>query len=208
MASRRRSDEKLSDLLLNQGAGITPASLHYAVCVVNEIDHVIKTLKDTGKFDPSNRYSAKAFVWSIEYNDKAVHDKLVAEGLYLTMPSLVWAVGMQIDTLKYVIAGLREDGKWEPEGDLAAEALNKAFNKQDKRAYGVLLAEGMLWGHRNLYVAVKFETVYGLKLIIKELKKRDLLNNACGDIGEAVILAKSFKDKRKLNLLMKEGISN
>ena len=206
MASCRRSDKRLTDILEKEGAGITPACLNDVVInSVEEVDSVVKTLKYNGRFDPEDKNIARAFVWSIEYKDKSVYDKLISAGLHLTMACLVAAVTSSKEALEFVIHGLKKEDKWIPDSDLALEALNVAYNKQDKSAYNTLMAEGITWKPRNLYVAVLIETVYGLQQVIKEMTNRCLLDSSCEDIDSALSLALSLKDKRKLNLLEKEG---
>ena len=122
------------------------------------------------------------------------------------MPCLIAAVIMTPDTLDYVIAGLKKDSRWKPEDDSALEALNGAFIKQDKTAYDMLLDAGLRWKPRNLYVAIKYETLHGVKVIIKEMRNNGLLLPPFEEISDAISFARSFKDKRKLQLLTTEGI--
>ena len=208
MESCRRSDKRLTAILEKEGARITPACLNDVVLnSVGDIDGVIETLKANNEFDPANKYIARAFVWSIEYKDKSIYTKLISEGLCLTMACLVSAVRSSKEVLVSVISGLKEENKWLPEDNLALEALNAAFIKPDKLAYEILITEGLSWKHRNLYVAVECETVYGLKQIVKHMKNKGLIDANSEDIQCALSLASSLKDKRKIKLLIANGIS-
>ena len=207
MASCRRADQRLTDLFVRQGVGINPACLNMAVVrSQTEINRILNTLKKTGRLDPTNKYIARSFVWAIEYKDKSIYNLFVSEGLYLTMPCLIAAVIMTQDTLEYVIAGLKKESRWKPEDDSALEALNGACIKQDRTAYNMLLEAGLRWKPRNLYVAIKYETLHGVKVIIKEMRNKGLLRSPFGEISDAISLTRSFKDNRKLQLLSKEGI--
>ena len=207
-SSRQRAYQKLTDMLVKHGAGVTTGCLFEVVMETNtaELDKVVKTLKDTGKFDPSDDKLAAAFVRSFDYKDKTIYNKLVSEGLYLTLPCLPSAVLLSIDTLVYAIAGLKRTNRWKPEVDDALVALNNAYLRQDKTAYEILLAEGLRWKPRNLYIAVMRQTLHGLKLIIRELKRRGLLEPPFKDIKDAITLARSLKHDRKTNILISEGL--
>ena len=210
MAACRRTDTVLADFLLSEGAGMSPGCLRYAVVRhVEKVDYVIKSLKSSGELNPDNKEIARAFVWSIEYKDKTMYNKLVEAGLVLSIACLVPAVEYFYcsATLEHVISGLKETKRWDPEHDLASEALNLANKRQDKSAYNRLISEGVTWKPRNLYVAVQFETVYGLKQVIKQLKDRNLLHFSNEEIRNAVSQAMVMKDKRKYSLLKDFGLA-
>ena len=208
MASCKRADQRLTEMLASQGAGINPACLNMAVAKHQlQLNHVMNTLKEQGRLDPSNKHIANAFIWSFDFKDKTINDMFVSEGLYLTMSGLpAAATMMSTDTLENVIDGLKKADRWNPDDDSALEALNGAIIKQDKTAYDMLLDAGLTMKPRSLKVAVEYETVHGVKLIIKEMGKLGLLKPLLEDINDAVLLARSYKDQRKFQLLRNEGI--
>ena len=208
MASCKRADQKLTDMLCKQGVDVNPAYLSIAVSLhQTNIQSVMNTLKENGRLDPTNRYIARAFAWSVAYRDKTIYDIFVSEGLYLTLPALVTAVTrMSTDTVEKVIDGLKKERRWHIEDDSALEALNGACIKEDKTAHDMLLSAGMRMKPRNLYVAIKYETVHGVKLIIREMRKLGLLGPSFEEVSDAVSLPRSFKDQNKFQLLKSEGI--
>ena len=207
MSSRRRADQKLTDVLVKHGAGITPYCLSEHETNTIELDQVVKTLKDTGRFDPSDARFASALVRSIEYKDKTIYNKLVSEGLYLTLPCLSDAVVSTIDTLQFVITDLKKENRWKAEDDEALHALHRAFLREDKAAYEMLLAEGLSWKTGNLYVAVVYETLHDLKFIIREMKRRGLLDADDDYVLHALKIAFLLEDKAKYEMLLAEGLS-
>ena len=206
MAARKRPDATLRNFLEKEGAGITPACLNYAVIrYTDQVDFVMQTLKAADKFKLSNKYIARAFVWSMECADKTVYSKLVQEGLHLSMACLVYAVErfISIPTLENIISCLKSEKMWNANDDFALEALSVANKRQDKTAYDKLILEGITWRPRSLYVAVESETVYGLRQVINQLRERNILDGANEDVQSAMSLANTLKDKRK-HLLLKE----
>ena len=208
MASCKRADRSLTDMLISQGAEVNPACLVMTVVRhQTKLYPVLKTLKEQGRLDPTNRYIARAFVRSIDYKDKSIYKLFVSEGLYVAMPGLAAAVKMMsTDTLENVIDGLKKADRWDPEDDSALEALNGAIIKQDRTAYNILLDAGLTMKPGNLKVAIEYETVHDTKLIINEMRKLGLLEPLLEEINNAVSLARSFKDQRKFQLLKSEGV--
>ena len=209
MAAHKRADKVLIGVLSEEGAEMSPGCLRYAVVRhVDKVDHVIKYLKDSGKLNPHNKEIARAFVWSIEYTDKTMFNKLANAGLFLTMACLVPAVEYFYcsSTLDYIVSGLKTEQKWDPDHDFALEALNLANKRQGKSAYDKIVAEGIKWKERNLYVAMKFETVYGLRCVLRQLKEHKLLDKSNNEILAAVSLAVKMKDGRKYQLLKSYGL--
>ena len=208
MASCKRADHKLTELLVSEGATVNPACLVMTVVRHHsDIKQVLTTLKDHGQLDPANRYIARAFVRSIDYNDKGIYDLFVSEGLYVTMPGLPAAVKMMtINTVEKVIDDLKKSDRWNPDDESALEALNGACIKQDKTTFDMLINAGLKMKPKNLVVAIEYETVHEVKLIIAEMRKLGLLNPPFEDVKDAVSLARSLKDQRKLKLLISEGI--
>ena len=208
--SRRRADQKLTDVLVKHGAGTNPALVD-AVMKTNmaELDQVLKTLKDTGRFDPSDADFAGAFVVSVEYKDKTIYNKLVSEGLYLILPCLIYAASSfsTIDTLQFVITGLKKENRWKADSDYVLHALNIAFLREDKAAYEMLLAKGLSWKTSNLYDAVRCETLHGLELIIREMKRRELFDADDDDVLLALNIAFLEEDKAAYEMLLAEGLS-
>ena len=208
MASCKRADERLTEMLISHGACVNPACLNMAVAKHQlQLNHVISTLKEQGRLDPSNKHVANALVWALDFKDKTIYDLLVSNGLYLTMRGLPAAVTMMsTDTLENVIDGLKRANRLDPEDNSAFEALNGAIIKQDQTAYDMLLDVGLRMKQNNLKVAIEHETVHGVKLIMREMRKLGLLELLHEEIHNAVALAKSFKDQRKFQLLKNEGL--
>ena len=204
MAACRRADTALEEALVREGAGMSQGCLRYAVVRhVDKVDAVIQSLKHSGKLNSEDKEIARALVWAIEYKNKTTYNKLVEAGLLLTMACIVPAVEYFYctATLDHVISGLKELKRWNPEHDLALEALNISNKRQNKSAYTKLISEGVKWKQRNLPIAVQFETVYGLRQVITQLKVRNLLDLKNEEIVSAVSLAMAMKDDRKLELL-------
>ena len=81
MASCRRGDQRLTDLFVREGVGINPACLNMAAFrSPTETNRVLDILKETGRLDPTNKYIARSFVWSIENKDKSIYSLFVSEG--------------------------------------------------------------------------------------------------------------------------------
>ena len=204
MAARKRPDTALQDILEKEGAKITPACLNYAVIrYADQVDFVITALKAAGKFDLSNKYIGRAFVWSMECNNSLGYDRLKAEGVQINMPCLPYAAERFISppTLERVIHDLKQEKIWNPEDDFALEALCVASKRQDKTVYKRLCAEGIVWRPRSLYVAIQNDTVYGVNQVMKHLKDQGMLDFTNKDIEEAIVLSKNMKDKRKYHLM-------
>ena len=209
MAACKRPDTTLKTVLESEGAAITPPCLNYAVIrYPDQVDFIIRSLKAAGKFNPSNKYIARAFVWSLECADKKIYNQLIQEGVELSMACLASAVErfISLPTLENVIAGLKVEKKWNINDDFALEALCVANKRPDKAAYMRLISEGINWNPRSLYIAVECETVYGLKQVIKQLKDKSVLEVSNVDIQAAVSLASSLKDSRKYRVLKELGL--
>ena len=208
MAALKRPDTTLKIILENEGAKINPACLNYVVIrYADEVDSVIQTLKDKSGLLSSNKYIARALVLAMESRDKTVYEQLIQEGIQLSMACLVYAVErfISVSTLENVIAGLKDEKNWASADDCALEALCVANKRQDKTAYLKLLSEGVTWRPRSLYIAVKCETVYGLKRVIKQLRENDILDGSDKDTEEAMALAMRMTDKRKYSVLKESG---
>ena len=207
MAACKRNDKHLKQLLSNAGVSMSPGCLSYAVVRnIDKVDHVIEALKMTFQFDSDDRNIARAFVWSVEYRDNLIYDKLVQAGVCVSMACLVSAVDnfFSSATLDKIIQELKDTDKWLPGDDFALEALNIANKRQDKAAYAKLIDEGVQWTARNLLIAVKFETIYGFEKVIIQLKRNKLLDCTSHDITSAISLAGTLQDKRKWNLMQKQ----
>lgn len=210
MVACRRSDKSLRDLLIKEGVSLSSGCLTYAlVRFVDEVEYVFETLKRNKLLDPSDNSIARALVWAVEYKNKAIEDKLNAEGVILNMACLVSAVepSFYMSTLETVISGIKRNNKWEPDCDDALQTLNVAVKRYDESVHQKLIYEGLKWKTRNLYVAVQHETVWGLKQVIKQMKTMKLIDPHHEEIKTAVQLAKSFKDKRKFKLLREEELA-
>ena len=204
MAARKRPDTALRDILENEGATITPACLNYAVIrYADQVEYVIETLKTAGKFDLSNKYIARAFVWSMECTNSIGYDRLKTEGVHISMACLPYAAERFISppTLEKVIGGLKEEKRWNPDDDFALEALCVASKRQDKSVYKRLCAAGIGWKLRSLYVAVQNDTSYGVLHVVKHLREEGIVDLQNKDIQDAIALARCMKDKTKYNIL-------
>ena len=111
-----------------------------------------------------------------------------------------------IHRLKLIIREMKRRELFDADDNDVLLALNIAFLKEDKAAYEMLLAEGLSWKTRNLYVAVKWQPIHRLELIIREMKRIGFLKPPYEDIKDAISLARSFKNKGKINLLISEGL--
>ena len=206
MAACKRPETALQDILEHEGANITPACLNYAVIrYADQVDFVIDTLKAKGKFDLTNTYIARAFVLSMDCQNSLGYDRLKEEGVHINMSCLPYAAERFISpqTLEKIIVGLKEEKIFNPEDDFALEALCVASKRQDNAVYKRLCSEGIAWLPRSLYVAIKSDTVYGVKHVMKHLKDQGMLDFKNKDIKEAVTLSKNMKDKRKYDLMRK-----
>ena len=204
MAAINRPDRALQDILENEGVSINPACLNYALIrYVDQVDFVIDTLKAAGKFDLSNKYIGRAFVWSMECHDSFGYDRLKEEGIHINMSCLPYAAERFISppTLEKVIGGLKEENIWNPEDDFAHEALCVASKRQDNTVFKRLCAEGIVWRPRSLYMAIQNDTVYCVKQVMKHLKDHDMLDIQYKDVQDAIALAKNMTDKRKYDLV-------
>lgn len=204
MAARKRPDKSLLTVLESEGSGITPACLNYAVIrYADQLEFIIQSLKTAKTFDLSDKYIARAFVWSIECPDKLVYHRLLVEGVRISMACLVYAVErfISLPTLDRVIEDLQKDEKWNTEDDYALEALCIASKRQDRRGYEKLLREGISWKSRSLYVAVQCVSVYGVKHVIERMKEHRVLDKNHEHIRNAVASAKAMKDQRKYVIL-------
>ena len=204
MAARKRPDVDLLTILENEGTAITPACLNYAVIrYADEVDTVIDTLKAIGKFDLTNKYIARAFVWSMDCYECLGYDRLREEGVDINKSCLPYAAEWFTSppTLEKIIGGLTEKQILNPEDDCALEALCVASKRHDQTVYKRLCDEGIFWLPRSLSVAVKCDTAYGVKQVMKQLKDHDMLDVKNKDIQDAVALAKNMKDTRKYDLM-------
>ena len=209
MVACRRSDKSLKELLSREGVGMTSACLNYAVVkYTDELDHVFDTLKRNNSLDPYDKNIARALVWVIQNKNKAIEDKLQTEKITLNMACLISAVQpfAYMSTLETVICGIKRNKEWNPDSDDALQALNFSVKRNDQSVHQKLIEEGLKWKERNLYLAVQYETVWGLKQVIKHMKTMTLIKPEHEDIKAAVSLAASFKDKRKFNLLKEEVV--
>ena len=209
IAACERPDKNLRELFTKEGVGISPGCLPYVIKWFRwKIVMVIKTLKHLGQLDPRNKFIATAYVWAIQYEDEFIIQKLKNEGLYVTMACVFAAAEPRFTavTLKGVVNALKTEKRWNPSHDFALRALNLANKRQDKAAYNRLLHAGVRWLPRNLYLAVQFETLHGLKQAITQLKSRSLIRTE--DVSNALSLAVTLKDHRKIILLKEAGLTD
>ena len=209
MVACERSDKSLKELLSREGVGLTSASLNYVVVeYTDDRDDVFDTLKKNKSLNPFDLNIARALVWATQNKNRSIVDKLHSENITLNMASLVSAVDpfFYMSTLEMVIHGIKRNNKWNPNTDYALHALNDAVRRNDPSVHQKLIEEGLKWKERNLYLAVQKGTVWGLKQVIKHMKTMKLIKPEHEDIKAAIILADSFKDKRKFRLLNEEVV--
>ena len=190
-------------LLEEFGARICPSCLPAVIRNKNIplFKQVLQELKKRGELDQSNKFIAYALILAKKLNLKEMSDRLINEGLTCNMAALPYAVGEDLLDIDIVVNELKTESKWEPNSDLALEALNRAYRRHDKSIYEKLLLEGIVWQPRSLYVAVKYETVFGLQRVVKQLNERGLLDSDNAEIAAAYALAMSLTDSRKCVVL-------
>ena len=207
--ARRRSDKTLKDTLEKEGVTLSSDCFLYAYLLfADEADEIFETLQRIQCFDPKDRYFTRALLWAIQNKDELLEEKLRKQGIYLNMTCLITAVEPTfcLSTFETVVLGIKSNDEWDPNCDEALQALNVAVKRQDKSNHQKLLDEGLRWKTRNLYVAVQHTSVWELKQVIKYMKSMKLLETPDKEIQNAVQLARSFKDARKLDLLTAEKI--
>ena len=197
----------IKDLLAKEGVGFCSSCLPPLVRRDKQnlplFQQVVQELKKSGLLDPTDKYIAYALVLAKKLNIKSICDILTAEGVSFNMAALVYTVNEDLSDIEDLISELKSNDKWNPDSDVALEALNRAYKRHDKSIYDKLLSEGIAWKSRSLIVAVQFETVYSLGLTVNQMKERNFLESSHEDIQRAVEMAKSLKDRRKFNLLSK-----
>ena len=144
---------------------------------IHRLKLIVREMKRRELFDADDNDVLLALNIAFLEEDKAAYEMLLAEGLSWNTRNLVVAVKwLPIHRLELIIREMKRRKLFDADDDDVLLALNIAFLREDKAAYEMLLAEGLSWKTRNLYVAVKFEPLHGLKLIIREMKRRELFD--------------------------------
>ena len=183
--ARRRPDTTLRDILEKEGVSISSGCLSYAsLLFADETDKIFEILRTKTKFDPRYKYLIRTLVWTVQNNDKRLEEKLKNEGILFNMVCLVSAVDpvFYLSTFEHVVRSIKIINKLDPNSDEALDALNIAVKRQDKSIHQRLLDEGLQWKTRNLSVAVRRTTVWGLRQVIKCMKSVKLLETADDEI--------------------------
>ena len=193
----------IRQLLEDAGARICPSCMPPVIRNKNLplFEHVLNELKESGELHQFNKFIAYALILTKKFNLKEMYDRLSREGVTCNMAALAYTVNEDMSDIKFVVKKLKLEFQWEPNSDLALEALNRAYRRHDKDIYEKLLSEGIEWQPRNLYVAVKFETVFGLQHVMKRLQEKGLLDTDNTEIIAAYKLAELLKDNRKFEVL-------
>ena len=202
----KRADKKLQGLLEAEGIGTCPACFYYAVTwFIDDVDNILKLLKTMDRFDPNDPILARTLVWATEYRNSEHVKWLLQAGLCFNMACLEPAVkrNFSLSTLETVINNIKTGNKWNTSSDNARVALIRAFNRQDKAAYELLISEGIDWSPRSLFLATTHESCFVFKRVLHKLEEKNLLDPTCPEIKNAKALAKSFKDWQKYREIRK-----
>lgn len=206
MAASKRANKSLQDLLATEGVGMCSGCFYYAVIwYVCDVEKIMTFLKSRNLFDPLDINLARTLVWSTEYRDESYVKWLLDVGLCFNMACLIAAVerSFSLSTLEIVIDNIKSCDKWNTSCDHALEALNAAWNRQDKTVYEILMNEGIEWAPRNLIVATQNETLEELKQVLLKMDEKHMLDSSCSEIQVALSLAKSFKNRQKYREIRK-----
>lgn len=237
LVSAKTINNALYEILIADGAVVMPLCLYDAVFSKNKdlVQHFIKELKANGKWDPMDFWLQEALQQSISFDNLAIRDLLIKEGLMYHRGCLLSAVqSQQLDKVKETVSGMKTMGAWQSAdwtksvdelknmlrtGEVksinfptladvgVSEALIKAKTYADKTIYTYLLAEGVQLTMETLPRVVATLQLDLIKEVVDELKEQSKWNPSADCCAKAIFQSVHLQREDIFNFLVSEGIT-